>query len=204
MYDFVDDTNTIKKPNINIILTDYVDGIGYRGDLVSMAPNKAYNDLLLTGMAVYDTPENRQQYDTEARLNEERQSPFIERTINVFSTHLVIVRMNKFKPWIVEPWHVRASMRRAGLYVRDDSQIELPKSQITGPDMAKDGKEFYVTITINKTDKTRVRCRLEHFTLDPKEREPIVQQSIDWWKPAELLFPDDETQKPLNEVNQTT
>lgn len=201
MYDFVEDCNTIKKPNISVILTDYVDGLGYKGDLITMSPYKAYNDLLLTGMAVYDTPENRDKYDTEARLKEERQSPFIVRTMNVFSYKLITIWMNKFKPWQIEPWHIRVSMRKAGLYVRDDSQIELPKTPITGPDMEKDGKEFYVTVTINKKEKARVRCRLHHFTLDPRQRAPFVPRPRDFWKQtADLLFPDDETQQhPKNE-----
>lgn len=194
VYDFVDDTNTIRKPDVSVILTDYVDGIGYRGDLVKTRPNKAYNDLILTGLAVYDTPENRKLYNTEARLNEVRQSPFIKRTITVFGYRLVNVCMNKFKPWIIEPWHVRTSMRKAGLLVQDDAQIEMPKTPITGPDLEKENKHFYVTVTINQTEKARVRCNIHHVTLDPKQRLPYVPE---FWKRGELLFPDDETQRPL-------
>lgn len=201
MYDFVDDTNTIRKPDINVILTDYVDGMGYRGDLITTRPNRAYGQLLLTGLAVYDTPENRKIYDTEARLAEVRRSPFIERTINVFGYRLVNVCMNKFKPWTIEPWHIRASMRKAGLYVQDDAQIELPKTPITGPDPAKQNKDFYVTITINKEEKARVRCRLHHITLDLKRRDPFTPGYFRL--PSELLFPEDETQKPLETAKKT-
>lgn len=193
VYDFVEDGNTIRKPDISVILTDYVEGIGYRGDIVTQRPNMAYNNLLLPGLAVYDTPENREKYDTEARLKVERRSPFIERTVNVFGRRLVSVCMNKFEPWVIEPWHIRASMRKAGLYVMNDAQIELPKTPITGPDLAKQNKEFFVTVTINKTEKARVRCRLHHVCLDPKKREPFV---FEYWKqPTELLFPDEEGQK---------
>lgn len=195
VYDFVEDGNTIRKSDISVILTDYVEGIGYKGDLVTTRPNKAYTKLLLTGLAVYDTPENRQKYDTEARLKEERRSPFIDRTVNVFARRLVAVCMNKFEPWVIEPWHIRASMRKAGLYVLNDSQIQLPKTPITGPDLAKQSKEFYVTVTINKTDKARVRCRLHHVCLDPKKREPWTSE---WWEqPAGLLFPGEEGQEPF-------
>lgn len=201
VYDFIEDGNTIKKPDISVILTDYVDGLGYKGDLVTVRPNMAYNKLLLTGLAVYDTPENRVKYNTEARLAEERQSPFIVRTVNVFGRRLVAVCMNKFTPWVVEPWHIRVSMRKAGLYILDDSQIELPKTPITGPDPAKENKEFFINVTINKTEKARVRCRLHHVCLDPKKRDPYV---FEWWKqPAELLFPDEEGQKPLEKTDGT-
>lgn len=195
VYDLIEDGNTIPKPDIKVILTDYVDGMGYKGDLITARPNTAYNKLLLTGLAVYDTPENRQKYNTEVRLKIERQSPFIARTINVFGLRKISICMNKFIPWIVEPWHIRVSMRKAGLYVMDDSQIELPKTPITGPDAAKEGKDFFVTVTINKTDKVRVPCQLHHVCLDAKLRDPFVPE---WWKrPTELLFPDEEGQKPI-------
>lgn len=179
---------------MNIIMTDYVKGIGYKGDLVTTRPSKAYNDFLVTGLAVYDTPENREKYETEARMSEKRRSPFMERTIKTFGRRVVSVCMNKDKPWVIEPWHIRASMRKAALYVANDSQIELPKTPITGPDMAKQNKDFYVTITINNMEKARVRCRLHHVTLDPKQRIPLAKF---WREKPDLLFPDDETQRPL-------
>lgn len=184
---------------MHVIMTDYVKGIGFKGDLVKMRPNRAYHDFLVTGLAVYDTPENRAKYDTETRLLEVRRSPFVERTIQTFGRRVVSVCMNKFKPWVIEPWHIRASMRKASLFVADDSQIELPKTPITGPDMAKQDKDFYVTITINKMEKARVRCRLHHITLDPKQRVPYSE----FWKDEpNLLFPDDETQQPLSSNHQ--
>lgn len=201
VYDFIEDGNTIRKPDISVILTDYIDGVGYKGDLITTRPNKAYTKLLLAGLAVYDTPENREKYDTETRLKEERRSPFIERTVNVFGKKLVAVCMNKTEPWAIEPWHIRASMRKAGLYVLNDSQIELPKTPITGPDPAKENKEFFVNITINKTVMARVHCRLHHVCLDPKLRNPYV---AGWWKQsAGLLFPGEEGQEPLQSTKET-
>lgn len=186
VYDLVEDGNVIKKPDIQVILTDYVDGMGYQGDLITVRPNMAYNKLLLTGLAVYDTPENREKYKTEARLAQERRSPFIERTMNVFGRALISVCMNKFTPWVIEPWHIRASMRQRGFYVMNDSQIQLPKTPITGPDPAKENKEFPVTILINKTEKAQLRCRIHHICVDPKQRDA---NDAEWWRqPPEPLF----------------
>lgn len=192
VYDILEDGNTIRKPNINVILTDYVEGLGFKGDLVSVRPHKAYRDLILPGLAVYDDPDNRQKYDTEAKLLEIRRSPFVERTINVFQKRLVTLTMNKFNEWTIEPWHVRVSMRKAGLYVANDAQIKLPKESISGPDLAKQGKEFFATVTINNEATARVRCRIHHFSLDPKQREPYIFEY--WKKSAELLFPNDPEQ----------
>lgn len=192
VYDLIEDGNTIRKPDVKLILTDYVEGIGFKGDLVTVRPNRGYRELILPGLAVHDNPENREIYGTNVKLLEKRRSPFIERTINVFQKRMVYVTMNKFNEWTLEPWHIRVSMRKAGLYVMNDSQIQLPKEPITGPDPAKQGKEFYVTVTVNNEGTAKVRCRLHHFSLDPKQRELYVFEH--WKRPADLLLPNDPEQ----------
>lgn len=82
--------------------------------------------------------------------------------------------MNKDHPWVVEPWHIRASMRKAGCHVLNDSAIELPEKQITGPDLTKEAKVFYCTVTINNTEKVKIRCYIHHWSTDPVERLPYV------------------------------
>lgn len=194
IYDLVEDTSVKRKPDMEVVLTAFVDGLGDKGAVVSVRPNIAYNKLLLPGLAVYNTPENVAKYKPKDDAKEEKlhSSPFAQRNVSVFEKRMIAIVMNKFKPWVVEPWHIRVSMRKAGLYVRDESTIELPKEPITGPDLNKHNKEFYVTVTINNLEKARVRCRIFHWSNDPKTREPHV---VDHWKkPAELLFPNDETQ----------
>lgn len=100
--------------------------------------------------------------------------------------------MNKDHPWEIEPWHIRASLRKAGFQILHDSAIELPKEKITGPDMAKQGKEFIVTVTINKTEKAKVKCRIHHWSTDPTERLPYI---FEFFKlKAEPLFGDNQEQ----------
>lgn len=188
----IEDSNIVPKPDINVILTNYVDGLGHKGDLVSIRPHKAYTTLILPGLAVYDNPENRIKYDTNTKLQETRRSPFVQRTINVFQKRLVYVTMNKFNSWTLEPWHVRISMRKASLYVKNDAQIRLPNEPICGPDPAKQGKEFFVGVMVNGEVEAKVRCRIHHYSSDPKQREPYIFEH--WNKPAELLFPNDPEQ----------
>lgn len=179
---------------MEVILTAFVDGLGNKGDIVSVRPNMAYNKLLLPGLAVYKTPENMAKYKSHEtnETEEKHSSPFAQRTVNVFQDRVICVVMNKFKPWVVQPWHIRASMRKAGLHVLDDNAIELPKEPINGPDLSKNNKEFVATVTINNLEKAKVRCRIFHWSNDPKTREPYV---LAHWKfPAEPLFPNDETQ----------
>lgn len=188
----IEDSNIVRKPEINVILTDYVDGLGHKGDLVQVRPHKAYKTLILPGLAVFDNPENRKKYDTDTKLQITRRSPFVQRTINFFQKRLVYVTLNKSNSWTLKPWHVRVSMRKAALYVNDDAQIRLPKEPICGPDPAKQGKEFFVGVMVNGEVEAKVRCRIHHYSSDPKQREPYINEH--WLHPAELLFPNDPEQ----------
>lgn len=82
--------------------------------------------------------------------------------------------MNKDHPWVLAPWHIRSSLRKAAYHILNDSAIELPKQKIVGPDLTRQNKEFYVTITINNTEKAKVKCRIHHWSTDPTERLPYV------------------------------
>jgi large subunit ribosomal protein L9 len=98
----------------------------------------------------------------------------------------ISIVMNKDNPWVIEPWHIRSSLRKSGFQVMNDSQIEMPAEKITGPDLTKQNKEFYVTVTINNCEKARVRCRIHHWSTDPSNRVPYAFEH--WLQPAEPLF----------------
>lgn len=102
--------------------------------------------------------------------------------------------MNKDQPWVLEPWHIRASLRKAGCYILKDSSIELPEEKITGPDLAKQNKQFMVTVTINNLEKTRIRCRIHHWSTDPTDRLPYVFEH--YKQPAEPMFARPEQAQP--------
>lgn len=101
--------------------------------------------------------------------------------------------MNKDHPWVVEPWHIRASLRKCGYMIKSDDSIELPKEKITGPDLTKQNKEFNVIVTINGLEKAKVRCRIHHWSTDPSERLPYVFEH--WNHPAEPLFATEQQQQ---------
>lgn len=98
---------------------------------------------------------------------------------------ILAVVMNKDVPWVIQPWHIRASLRKAGCYCKEEC-ITLPEIPIEGPDLKKEGKEFYVTITINNLEKALVKCRIHHWSTDPSERLPYVFEH--WKQPTEPLF----------------
>lgn len=103
--------------------------------------------------------------------------------------HVYAVVLNKDQPWEIQPWHIRSSLRKAGVYILNDSQIELPAEKITGPDMRKQNKEFTCTVTINNLEKVKVRCRIHHWSTDPTNRLPYVFEH--WMNPAEPLMGDE-------------
>ncbi|XP_066994033.2 large ribosomal subunit protein bL9m [Anabrus simplex] len=189
VYDLVEDTNSRKKENLELVLTDYVQGLGERGDKVSVRPNYGYHKLLLPGLAVYASPENIAKYGSEEERSKKpsrHSSHTAERTVNVLSRNILAVVMNKETPWKIEPWHIRASFRKAGFYVPEEA-IELPQEPIEGPDLDLEMKEFTVTVTINNHETAKVRCRIHHWSTNLADRLPFVE---DHWKiPADPLFP---------------
>lgn len=95
------------------------------------------------------------------------------------------VVMNKDHPWVLEPWHIKASLRKAGYHCKEEC-ITLPEQRIEGPDLRKENKEFCCTITINNLEKAILKCRIHHWSTDPSERLPYVLEH--WKMPSEPLF----------------
>lgn len=179
-----------KHQPLDVVLLNYVEGIGEKGDRVSLKPTFAYNNLLLPGLATYATPENILKYGRSK--DEVRKttysSPFVERTMNILSTLLLSVVMNVEIPWTLEMWHIRASFRRAGVYVPEEA-ITMPEKTISGPNLDYENKEFYVTVTINKQEQVKVRCRIHHFHLNSAKQLPPLDKFYSL--PSEPIFPED-------------
>lgn len=172
---------------MEVVLTAFVDGIGAKGDVVSVKQHLAYNKLLLPGLAVYKTPANQARYTKAANDDAEieHSSPFAQRTVNVLESRILGIIMNKDNPWVLKPWHVRVSLRKIGINAVDEA-IELPETPITGPDLLKQNKEFVVFVTVNGLEKAKVRCRIHHWSSDSSERLPHIHEH--WKEAAEPLF----------------
>ncbi|RZC36819.1 39S ribosomal protein L9, mitochondrial, partial [Asbolus verrucosus] len=188
VYELVKDTNVEKQPNIDVILTSFVDDLGNAGNKVNVKPHYAYNNLLLPGLAVYATPGNITKFQkVETKDVKHYSSPKVLKMMESLSRLSLSIVMNKDSPWTIQPWHVRASFRKCGFIVPEDA-ITMPSKHIKGPDLNIEGKEFYVTVTINNTEKVKVRCRIHHWSTNPVEKLPYVEEF--WKTPGELLFPE--------------
>lgn len=189
IYDLVEDTDSRKKKELEVILTDFVAGLGNRGDRVIMKQKVAYHQLLLPGLAVYASPENIEKFShfkDDGDYKPKYSSPFVLKTINILQNTNVIVLMNKDVPWTIEPWHVRMSFRKAGIHVPEDN-ILLPEEPICGPNMELENKFFEVTVTINNTEKVSVKCVIHHWSTYVSDKLAPAEDLAD--QPRTPVFP---------------
>ncbi|XP_059489120.1 large ribosomal subunit protein bL9m [Neocloeon triangulifer] len=187
VYETVQGRNKTKEEPLEVILTQYVDGVGKKGDKVKLRRNFVYNRLLLPKLAVYVNPENEALFCSEASggASVEFSSKDAPRTVAYIARQMVAVTMSKDNPWTLEPWHIRANARKAGIIISDDSCIEMPPGPISGPDLSLQNKEFFVTITLNKKEKVNLRCRIHHWSSEPSER---IYAHYPWFEKAEPIF----------------
>lgn len=197
VYDLVEDTDTRKKKELEVILTDFVTGIGNRGDRIIMKQDTAYHKLLLPGFAVYATPENVQKFShlKDDEHKPKYSSPFVEKTISILQNMNVMVLMNRDIPWTVEPWHIRLSFRRAGVHIPEDA-ISMPEEPICGPNMEIENKFFEVTVTINNTEKVPVKCVIHHWSTYVSDKLPPAEDMAE--KPRMRVFPVAESERGFN------
>ncbi|XP_009694510.1 PREDICTED: 39S ribosomal protein L9, mitochondrial, partial [Cariama cristata] len=67
----VEDTKHLPKENLELILTQSVEDLGSRGDVVSVKKCVGRNKLLPQGLAVYASPENKKMFEEEKKLRQE-------------------------------------------------------------------------------------------------------------------------------------
>ncbi|KAK8778374.1 hypothetical protein V5799_020283 [Amblyomma americanum] len=215
IYEYEEVTEFKKKPNIDVILTQFVEGLGNKWDIVSVKPFYGLTHLIVPGLAMYATPENLKLRD-EMKVGKEDLGPvyssrFSPVTLRMLKSTIIRLPMNREEGWTVEPWHLRIALRQAGITVPEVS-IEVPETPITGPDYAgKENKVFLATIYVNKVDKGVVPFRIQHVgkavRVDESSEVPFEKL------PVEALFPEQEASlqelfptqfKPREQVATTT
>lgn len=191
LYDHVENTNSRDFDTIKVILLRHVEELGVPGDVVEVRRPYARFQLISAQLADYASPYNLIKYkDLIESGNKERVGPssaFVLTTVRRLAKEVILVEMNDKEEWVIDNKHIRIAFRRAGFVVPQNS-IQLPKTPITGPDVAgKEGKDFAVIITINGQEKVPVRCVVHHYGLPLKPN---------WFRaPRFALLPDE--QSPL-------
>uniref|UniRef100_A0A8D2AN23 Large ribosomal subunit protein bL9m n=1 Tax=Sciurus vulgaris TaxID=55149 RepID=A0A8D2AN23_SCIVU len=71
VYKLLEDTKHRPKENLELILTQSVEELGVRGELVSVKKSLGRNRLLPQGLAVYASPENKKLFEEEKLLRQQ-------------------------------------------------------------------------------------------------------------------------------------
>ncbi|KAL8563893.1 hypothetical protein ACOMHN_049549 [Nucella lapillus] len=185
----VDRAHDHKTPDITCILTDFVDGVGMRGDTVTVKRRLFRGRLLPAGLAVYASPENLEKFAREKQekgiVDEEKLvSVFGEMTLRQLSGLYLRVPMSGDNSWVLTPKHVRIALRKMGVEVKEHC-ISLPQQPITGPE------EFPFSITMNGAKSVQVKGRVILRFNDPSQNEHVELPPV--WSSSKKSNRTDET-----------
>ncbi|XP_004404332.1 PREDICTED: 39S ribosomal protein L9, mitochondrial [Odobenus rosmarus divergens] len=162
VYKLVEDTKHGPKGSLELILTQSVEGLGVRGDLVSVKKSLGRNQLLPQGLAVYASPENKKLFEEEKLLRQEGKLERIqtkagEMTVKFLrSCHLEVGMKNNVK-WELNPEIVaRHFFKNLGV-VAAPHALKLPEEPITR------WGEYWCEVTVNGLDTVRVPMSVVNF-----------------------------------------
>uniref|UniRef100_A0A8C0IQG5 Large ribosomal subunit protein bL9m n=1 Tax=Chelonoidis abingdonii TaxID=106734 RepID=A0A8C0IQG5_CHEAB len=168
IYRLVEDTKNQPKGELEVILTQSVDNLGSRGDIVSVKKSLARNKLLLEGLAVYASPENKKMFEEEMRLREEGklerlQTQSGEKTIQFLRSCRLEVGMKNNVKWELNNEIVaRHFLKNLKVFVMPHA-VKLPDEPITR------WGEYWCEVTVNGLDTVRVPMSVVNF-MRPKTK----------------------------------
>lgn len=112
-YKFVACTHNEKWGNVDLILTDYVEGVGHKGEIISAPRHLAYYNLLPSRLAVYVTDEYLEMYrkDREAAALKPKVSPYALKTQEELNKMVLNIQMNMDSDWTLSTDHIRLALR---------------------------------------------------------------------------------------------
>ncbi|XP_064596348.1 large ribosomal subunit protein bL9m-like [Liolophura sinensis] len=166
----VDVEHAHPKPDIQCILTDDVEGVGNRGDLLYVKRRLFRNYLYPAGFAKYASPENIAEWkQLRQESGEEREtaveSVYAKMTAKKLFGMFLPVPMSGDNPWILNKTHVKVAFRRMYVELTEDC-IELPDEEITEP------RDLEIKVTINGTLTVPVKARIYHIFKDQSKNVP--------------------------------
>ena len=72
---------------------------------------------------------------------------FFQSVADLTTCVVPVVMSGNFK-WKLEPWHVKFGLISQGIFT-DEESIQIPETQISGPNPTLEGKEFLVTVKVS-------------------------------------------------------
>lgn len=105
--------HTKKAGECEIILTDFVEGIGRKGELVKIHRKLANTDLIPSGLAVYPTEEYLELFKTDRELaqSQPKVSPYSAKTKEELMKITLDIPMNMSNNWTIKEDFIRIALR---------------------------------------------------------------------------------------------
>ena len=112
-YKFVDCLHNKKWGNIDLILTEYVEGVGHKGEIINVPRHQAYYELLPARSAVYPTEEYLEMYkkDREESSQKAKVSPYAIKTQDELNKMILEIPMNMSVDWQLNTNHILLALR---------------------------------------------------------------------------------------------
>lgn len=175
VYRLVDDTKHKPQDKMELILTQTVPKLGGRGDTVFVKKSLGRNKLLLQGLAVYPSQENKDMFAEEIRLLREGrpedrvQTRTGQLTVEFLKkAHLEVPMHTSIQYSLTKEIVCRQFLRRLGVFVPTHA-LTLPEEPITGPG------EYWCNVTVNGVDTVRVSVSVVPF-VEPSQRLLMKKQ----------------------------
>ncbi|XP_074836824.1 large ribosomal subunit protein bL9m [Carettochelys insculpta] len=162
IYRLVEDTKRLPKGKLELILTQTVDNLGSRGDIVSVKKSLGRNKLLPNGLAVYASLENKKMFEEEMKMRQEGklerlQTHSGEKTVQFLKRCHLEVRMKSDVKWELNNEIVtRHFMKNLKVFVTPHV-LKLPDEPITTCG------EYWCEVTVNGLDTVRVPMSVVNY-----------------------------------------
>ncbi|KAJ6652771.1 hypothetical protein lerEdw1_010625 [Lerista edwardsae] len=155
VYRLVEDTKHRPKEPLELILTETVEDVGNRGELVSVPKRLGRNYLLTKNLAVYASPENRQLFEEENRLRREGKLERLQthtgiKTVRFLQNCRLEVGVGQSQRWELTKEVVARHFLRNLQVVVPAHALKLPEQPIT------ELGEYWCEVTVNGLDTIRV------------------------------------------------
>jgi len=172
VYIMEENTDTRPAGNMDVILATDVEGLGLKGDIVTVSKVLARTHMLPVGVADYVSPENMARYEQirKERENVRRQTMTALKSMKELAAMTLPVPMSTAVTWTLNKTHVRVAFRAAGVELTDDC-ITLPEQPVT------QHGNITVQITVNGMDKVNVKAVIYPYSKTvPASLPPVWSQ----------------------------
>lgn len=175
--DLVECTHESPLAPIDLLLLKDIPGVGIAGEVKNIARLRARNALIPQRLATYATEQYVKEYADmireRAHLIYKPSSSTAMFMVDHIRKMVLNVPLNFHNPWTLEKYHIRAALRRRGIWATEEAFVKMPKRPIVGPNRDMHGRCFTVTLLINGREKVALLCRIQLVSNDPADMRTL-------------------------------